>query len=93
MKKYEGIVQRGELVALHADVDGLRGEMLRLEEEWRRAQVGGWVVMGCSSWGGIAAGAGRPGAVRAAQCRACHMLQYVAALSSLPCPSMLFSAT
>lgn len=31
-------MNRQELAALHVDVDGLRGEMLRLEEEWRRAQ-------------------------------------------------------
>ena len=41
VKKFEGIVKRSELAALHADVDGLRGEMLRLEEERGRAQVGG----------------------------------------------------
>lgn len=40
LKKFETIVNRQELAALHHDVDGLRGELLRLEDEWRCAQVG-----------------------------------------------------
>ena len=40
MKRYETIVARGELAALRADVDGLRAELLRLQEESDAAQVG-----------------------------------------------------
>ena len=40
LKKFETIVNRQELAALHYDVDGLRSELLRLEGEWRGAQVG-----------------------------------------------------
>lgn len=39
VKKFETILNRQELAALHHDVDGLRGELLRLEQEWRTAQV------------------------------------------------------
>ncbi|PRW34071.1 phragmoplast orienting kinesin 2 [Chlorella sorokiniana] len=38
LKKVETILNRQELAALHHDVDGLRGELLRLEDEWRHAQ-------------------------------------------------------
>lgn len=56
VKKFEAIVRRDELTALHTDVDGLRGELLRLEEEWKRAQVRqGWRV-GVARGGGILVG-------------------------------------
>lgn len=41
VRRYEGIVKRQELEALHVDVDALRSEMLSLEDELKRAQVGG----------------------------------------------------
>jgi len=39
VRKYEGIVKRQELAALHQDVGALRSEMLRLEDELHKAQV------------------------------------------------------
>lgn len=39
VKKLEGLVSRQELAALHADVDGLRREMLRVEDELKRTQA------------------------------------------------------
>lgn len=39
VRRYEGIVKRHELEALHADVDTLRIELLALEDELKRAQV------------------------------------------------------
>ena len=40
LKKVETMLNRQELAALHHDVDGLRGELLRLVDVWRQAQVG-----------------------------------------------------
>ena len=65
VKKFEGIVKRSELAALHADVDGLRGEMLRLEEERGRAQVGGFAVAACLAWA-VSVDSAFPGALHTA---------------------------
>lgn len=46
VKKLEAIVKRQELSALLADVGALRCEMLRLEEELTKCQVGGGCGVG-----------------------------------------------
>ncbi len=39
VRRYEGLIKRQELEALHGDVNALRSEMLALEDEAKRAQV------------------------------------------------------